>query len=210
MKIKKKPKRIGCLGLSADPPHVGHQNAAQRVLQKGLVDEVWLIPVFRHPLYKSDLVSWKHRLAMTKLLQDQNIMVCEIEKKLGEASYTARTLRALQERHPEHSFKWIIGSDITGSKGYLRWHDWEKLQHECHFIVVERPGYPLTEGTLPGCFYVLVRLQNNDRQIPTSSTEVRRYIQQGKDVIPLVGEGIARYISEHGLYGPNQRQRRKL
>ena len=51
-------RRIGCFGINANPPHLGHKEAAEAFLNSGLVDEVWIIPTFNHPVSKADIVSW--------------------------------------------------------------------------------------------------------------------------------------------------------
>ena len=65
--------RVACLGINANPPHLGHLEAATVFLYSGFVDRVWFIPTFEHPFGKPDLVSWEHRVNMCRLLENQDI-----------------------------------------------------------------------------------------------------------------------------------------
>jgi len=144
---------IGCLGLSANPPHKGHIDVARVLLKSGcFFDEIWLIPVYKHSFdEKSDMAPWKHRSAMCRLLQEPSIRVCEVEREREGISYTIDTLAHLRSKYPQHSFAWCVGSDIVTSGSYRNWHRWEELKEREKICVVERPGYILT-AEMPDCF----------------------------------------------------------
>lgn len=187
--------KIACLGLSANPPHMGHVVGARIVLGSGYVDEVWLIPAFKHPFSKPDMASWHHRLAMTRLLEEPGIVVSDAEYERGGTSYTIDTLRYLQEKYPEHEFYWAVGSDIVTSGTYVKWRSWEELRKNFKFIVFERPGYPITQTEVPDNFLVI-----DPANKAISSTDVRRMVHSGDDIAPHVGEEMADYIKKHKLY----------
>ncbi|MBI2463114.1 MAG: nicotinate (nicotinamide) nucleotide adenylyltransferase [Candidatus Spechtbacteria bacterium] len=196
-------KRIGCLGLSANPPHLGHLAAARAVLKSGLVDEVWLIPVFAHAFNKPDFAPWRHRVAMTKFLEEPGIIVCEIEGERTVVSYTADTVAALRERHPDYEFFWVIGSDIVARGEYLQWHNWDELKNMIRFIVIDRSGYPICESDVPERF---IRLHDSEVRCQ-SSTLARELIHRHEDVASLVGEQIAYYINQNELYSNTEEAR---
>ncbi len=102
-------KKIGCLGLSADPPHSGHLEIARLLLRKGLVDEVWLIPCYRHSFGKP-LSSPEDRWQMAKLLEGRGVKVSDVELLRKGKSYTIDTIKTLKEKHPDYQFFWVIGS----------------------------------------------------------------------------------------------------
>lgn len=189
-------RRIGCLGLSANPPHFGHLNSARAILGCGLVDEVWLIPVFFNA-DKPNLISWMHRLKMTRMLKERCVSVCDIESRLPTPSFTERTLSALKKEYPNNKFLWILGADIAASGEYLNWHKWSRMEREFEFIVVKRPDYPIDRLSFPRCFTAFVDVSSCAR---VSSTEIRRMIGRGEDITYLVGHDIAWYIKQHGLY----------
>lgn len=154
--------RIALFGGSFDPPHVGHQLACQYVLLTHAVDEVWLVPVFRHAFDKRS-APYEHRVAMCRIAAaaiggcsaagEPRVRVCTIERELHEEelrrggtssgpgpgpgpSYTLNTVRALKQRHPGDEFRMIIGTDLI--KERERWYRWPELAAELPFLVIGR------------------------------------------------------------------------
>lgn len=188
--------RVGCLGLAANPPHRGHIEHARILLGSGWVDEVWLIPVFRHAFEKSDMAPWEHRVNMCRMLGGEDIRVLDIEGERGGISYTIDTLKCLKRRYPGHIFYWCVGYDIVTSGSYLKWHRWKEMKNNFQFLLVERPGYPLQDIEIPKVF-IEAGTSLGD---PISSTDIRQMVRGGKDITPHVGKKVARYIREHKLY----------
>ena len=188
--------RIGCLGLAANPPHIGHYEMAVVIAESAYVDRVIFVPTFSPPWEKEDMVSWAHRLAMCRLLAREKFVVSTAEARLGGVSYTINTLRAFQKERPSRDFFWCVGSDVVKGKGYLRWHQWKMLSQNFSILVVDRPGYALDGEDLPDCF---IRIRTE--KIPDiSSTQIRHMVRDGKDIEPYVGKDIAEYIEKHRLY----------
>lgn len=178
--------RIACLGTSANPPHLGHSKIAQLLLHKKLVDQVWIIPSYRHALGKP-LLSWKYRWAMVKMLTNKRIKACDIESKRKGKSYTVGTVLTLKKRYPQHEFYWIIGADIVQKKEYLKWHKWKQLEKSINFIVLQRPSYKLYKA--PKVFSRVIKLN-----VPISSTEIRRRLNKNLPINRLVTSKIAKYL----------------
>lgn len=200
--------RIGCLGLSANPPHRGHRATAKLLLASGKVDQVWLIPVFAHPFQKAGMESWEHRLYMCRLLEGAGIWVSSVEQEIEEqehhgASYTIFTVRYLQEKFSSCTFFWCIGSDIVLDQSYLQWHKWAELQKEIEFFVTDRPGYSLGSTPLPPSFTMVPGYTSY-----VSSSIIRQMIREEKgtrkDLEPYVDEEVAQYIIAQGLYKPKK------
>lgn len=196
--------RIGCLGLNANPPHLGHRLAAEAFRWSGFVDQVWLIPTFAHPFGKQDIASWEHRVNMCRLLENQDIGIwvslaeCEMldyEEYKHDKSYTIYTLEYLRKLHPNFQFIWCVGSDIVTSGSYRDWHRWEELEKEDKILVAERAVYPLPSFALPRPF---VQVPSGYRDI--SSTHIRVLSREGMDITKYAGEKIAEYIRKHKLY----------
>lgn len=185
-------KKIGCLGLSADPPHCGHLAIARLLLKKKLVDEVWLIPCYEHSFGKL-LCPSKHRWEMTKLLEESGIKACDIEILRKGKSYTADTVRILKEKYRGYQFFWVLGSDIVKSGSYKKWKDWQGLSLSVNFLIISRPGFIAKE--LPSGF-ILVEGSGSD----ISSTEIRKRIGRGLPIDNLVTPRIKKYIKKHNLY----------
>ena len=102
--------KIGVLGGSFNPPHIGHLLLSVYALTIKDLDRVFVVPCFRHPFGK-DLIDFKHRLKMCGLAFGdfkRHIKVSDIEKKLGDISRTLYTLKALKKKHKNHQFTYSI------------------------------------------------------------------------------------------------------
>lgn len=102
---------IGVMGGSFNPIHLGHVLLAVTVRETKPVDEVVLVPVFKHPV-KTDLLPYEDRLAMCRLaVQGKGIEVSTIEQETGESNVVM--LRALRAKYPEGSqLFWVCGDDV--------------------------------------------------------------------------------------------------
>ena len=114
---------IGIFGGSFNPPHVAHQMLMLYVLETRDVDAVWMIPTYHHPFAKA-LLDFEHRCRMCELAAaalGPRVEVSRIEGELARpVSRTLETIEVLRERHPDTSFRLVIGADIlSGSKGTL-------------------------------------------------------------------------------------------
>ncbi len=181
--------RIALYGGSFNPPHLGHELAALYVLETAGVDELWLVPCFKHPFEKT-LEPFEDRLAMCRLAAGAlgpRARVTDIERELGGESRTLRTVRALQARHPEHRFELVIGADLVAETA--TWYGAEELQKTVPFIVVGRAGLRTGAGPRPGLEMPAV-----------SSTEIRKALGEGKPVNGLVSRAILGYIRERRLF----------
>lgn len=196
--------RIGCLGLNANPPHLGHREAAEVLRYSGFVDQVWLIPTFSHPFGKADVASWEHRVNMCRLIENQDTGIwvslaeCEMldfdEYKLDK-SYTVYTLEYLRKTHLTYQFFWCVSSDIVVSGSYRNWRRWDELEKEEKILVCQRAGYPLPAGVLPKPFVLAGHCLKD-----ISSTQIRELARAGKDVRPYVDEKVGEYIIKRKLY----------
>jgi nicotinate-nucleotide adenylyltransferase len=180
--------RIALYGGSFNPPHVAHQLSCAYVLAtaRPRVDQVWMIPTWRHPFAKS-LVGYDDRVAMCELAAQAfagRVAVSRIEEELGGESYTLVTVKELQKRFPQHTFAMVIGADLVAERE--RWHGWPELKTLIEFIVVGREGQPDVGAALD--------------LPPVSSTEIRKLLANGEPVDGWMDAGVVDYIREHGLY----------
>jgi nicotinate-nucleotide adenylyltransferase len=176
--------RIAIYGGSFNPPHVAHQMAMAYVLATAHVDELWMVPTFKHPFDKQ-LVPFSDRVKMCELAASpfKSVRVSKIEEELGGDSYTLRTIKTLKERHPDHRFSLVIGADLVAERE--RWHGWPELKELVPFTVVGREGSPSTGGiALPA----------------VSSTIVRQRLATNEPVDALVASAVLDYIKARGLY----------
>jgi nicotinate-nucleotide adenylyltransferase len=180
--------QVALLGGSFNPPHVGHLLAAQYVHATQGVDEVWLMPTFRHPFGKVT-APFEHRVRMCERLCQETsgwLKTSEVEREVGKDGRTVDTLDFLQARHPELRLTLIIGSDILKDLPY--WKDFERIQRMARVLVLYRAGYQAAETVGPPLALV-------------SSTEIRERLGRGELPDDLVPGSVLAYAREHGLYG---------
>jgi len=179
---------IALYGGSFNPPHVAHQMVALYVLETAPVDGLWFVPCFRHPFDKP-LAAFEDRFRMCERAAaalGPRVKVSDIERDIGGESRTLRTVRRLEELHPELRFTLVIGGDLLAE--VPTWYGGAELQNSVPFVVVGRGG------TGPGAAPGVVAMPE------VSSTEVRQALREGKSVEGLVPRAVLDYIYERGLY----------
>lgn len=174
------PLRVGILGGSFNPPHLGHVAMAEFVLKGGEVDQVWVVPCFEHPFDKP-LLSFEDRFQMCGLAfrsLGKNVRVMDVEKKLGGKSYTLRTVQHLKKEYPNDFFWLVVGEDIAQEAKH--WHQYEELKKGVEWLVL-----PRGEGS----------------PIPNiSASEIRMALPQRKNLQDLLSKEVIQYIEGHQLY----------
>lgn len=185
-------KKIGLLGGTFDPPHVGHLLIAEEVFEKLHLDEVWFIPSYTPPHKEGAKTSAEHRVKMLQLAikGHPNFSVNSVEVDRKGVSYTVETLDYMKAEHPNKEFYFIIGADMVE---YLpKWNRIEDLYKLVKFVGVKRSGYTLTDNQ-----HVI------ELEIPSvdvSSTMIRNRIKKGLSTRYLIPERVRDYIKEHHLY----------
>jgi nicotinate-nucleotide adenylyltransferase len=154
------------------------------------VDEVWLLPAWRHPFGK-DLAPFADRVRMCRLAVRgvAGVRVTTVERELeGDplCGKTVRTLEFLRDRHPATRFALVVGTDIL--RETVSWYRWDRVAELARVIVVGRAGYP--EGAPDGAPLLPA----------VSSTEVRARLARGGDAAGLVPRAVAEYAGARGLY----------
>jgi nicotinate-nucleotide adenylyltransferase len=208
--------RIGILGGTFDPIHLGHIRPAQEVKQQLGLDSIWLMPNHFPPHKQGTHSSTQTRLDMARQVCEslEGFELCDIEAKRHTPSYTVTTLKTLTAQYPEHSFAFIMGMDSFLS--LPSWHKWQALFELADIVVCQRPGWhlppghPMTSlllarGAQPSSLYDARRgriFSINITPQPFSSTRVREQLQQGLDVGDALLPITLAYIQRHGLYRP--------
>jgi len=199
-------KKIGILGGTFDPIHVGHLLLGQWAKEKMELDEIWFLPA-GSPYFKegSGVTPSEARLAMTKLAVAgrEGMKVCDIELKREGRTYTCDTVEELNETFPEDRFFFIFGEDCLDSFG--TWREPEKILKGCEIIAATRgSGSEFRElwrkaDDLMRRFHGQIHILDFPA-IEISSTLIRERIGEGKPVRDLVPDAVEKYIKETGLY----------
>lgn len=187
-------KKIGILGGTFNPPHIGHLIVANEVLHTLGLDEIRFMPNAVPPHKKLDgYTADEDRLRMTELaIRDNDLFVLETtEIERSGVSYTIDTMREMIKQEPDHSFYFIIGADMIE---YLpNWREVDELSRLITFVGVKRPGYSTDTP------YQVMLIDTPEIQL--SSTVLRKKAAAGETLQYLLPESVIRYIKEKGLYG---------
>lgn len=189
-------RKIGILGGSFNPVHVGHMMLASYIQQFTDIDKVWLTLSPRNPLKSrpNELISdlARHDMLRIATSQTSGIEVCDIELSMPRPNYTIDTLRLLRKRYPRNSFQLIIGSDNW--RIFTQWRDYQEIIDDFGVIVYPRPGYR-TPTIYEDNVEIIDAPENS-----LSSTFIRDSIMRGKNMHYFLPEGVYDYIRAHDLY----------
>ena len=195
-------RRVGVMGGTFDPIHVGHLVTAEHARRAFDLDEVLFVPAGR-PWQKThaELAPVEDRFLMTVLATVANpfFSVSRIELDRDGPTYTIETLEALRASSPESELFFITGADAVLE--ILTWKDPDAVLAGAQFIAATRPGYDLSrlKVELPATLAARVSAM----EIPAlaiSSTDIRRRVREGLPIMYLVPPGVAEYIRKAGLY----------
>ena len=197
--------RIGILGGTFDPIHVGHLIMAEGARAKlGLV-QVLFVPAGR-PWLKLNraITSVGYRVEMTRraIVGNPYFELCTLEAERSGPSYSVDTLLALGKRFgAEADFFFILGCDSLAELAL--WRDPARLIQLCRLVAVPRLGVSLPdlgslEASIPGLTEAVVQLDMP--VIGISSSQIRRLRAEGLSIRYLVPDGVREYIAEQKLY----------
>jgi len=209
------PRRIGVLGGTFDPVHIGHLRSAVEVAEMMALDELRLTPNARPPHRDTPQVSALDRLAMVEcaVAGVATLVVDPRELQRDKPSYTIDTLELMRaELAADDQLFLLLGWDAFC--GLPMWHRWEELLQHCHILVLQRPD---ADSEPPDALRNLLAarsvsdplaLKGPGGQIAfvwqtplaVSATQIRQLLASGKSVRYLVPDAVLAYIDAHGLY----------
>ena len=174
---------IALFGGSFDPPHIGHLLAASYVLATEPIDELWLVPVERHPFAKPLVGSYDHRVELCERLAAQlpRTRVSRAEQESGQGR-TVDLLEWLHGKHPQTRWALVLGTDLEAEKP--QWKRFDRVEQLARIITVRRGGYGEGGVAIP----------------EISSTQVRALLKSGGDASQLVPRTVLQAIRDAGTY----------
>ena len=197
--------RVGVLGGTFDPVHLGHLTLAEEARLQLSLDQVLFMPAGEPWLKEGqELSAAEDRLQMVRLAVASNphFQACGDEVERPGPTYTVDTLKALRTRlGPDTQLFFILGLDAM--EHFSEWKDPETLLELCQWAVVERPGhqgfdqdrflaqYPMAAGKVTLLSMPLMGI---------SGSEIRRRANAGMSLRYYLPEGVAAYIKQHRLY----------
>ena len=192
--------RVGIMGGTFDPVHLGHLIAAECAREGADLDEVWFMPC-NAPPHKKDApgATSRQRWDMVCLAVRDHpaFRPVDLEIRRGGVSYSYDTVQMLKERHPDVHFSYIIGADMVQ---YLpHWHRIDELAQLISFIGLKRPGTDIRWGELAETIRSRITMVDMPL-LDISSTAIRERRRSGKSVRFLVPEEVRKYMEVAGLY----------
>jgi nicotinate-nucleotide adenylyltransferase len=191
-------RRIGLMGGTFDPLHLGHLVTAEEAHVELKLDEVVFLPAGT-PWQKREVTSAEHRYLMTVLATAANpaFSVSRLEVERTGETYTVDTLRAVRAALPDAALFFITGADAI--LNILSWKDADECLELAEFVAATRPGHRL-EALETGPLRDRVTCLDVPA-LAISSTDVRERFRGGRSVRYLIPREVEEYVRKHGLYG---------
>ena len=199
--------RIGIVGGTFDPIHVGHLALALAARRCARLDRVLLVPAAIPPHRGPAVAAGADRLEMTRRAAagQDGLEVSDLELWRQGPSYTVDTLRELAAANPTAELYLVLGWDAA--RDLRSWREPDAVTRLARLVVVGRPGLQM-----PGRSDLLAAGLDPDRVLlcsePTpdvSATDLREALARGGPTGHLLPAAVAEYIADRGLYRPDPR-----
>jgi nicotinate-nucleotide adenylyltransferase len=194
--------RIGLLGGTFNPPHIGHLVCATQALAELELDRVLLVPVNQPPHKAAEGdpgVEHRVELCRRAVAGEERLDVSLVDADVPGPSFTVDTLSRLHDRCPGDQLTFIVGGDMAFS--LPTWREPEAILDLAELGVAEREGVRRADiiERLAGLGTDNVRFFDMPR-LDISSSQIRRLVAAGRPIRYLVPTGVADYIEREGLY----------
>ncbi|MCU0492832.1 MAG: nicotinate-nucleotide adenylyltransferase [Chloroflexaceae bacterium] len=197
--------RIGILGGTFDPIHIGHLALAEEARWALDLEHVYLVPAAQQPLKQNGHAATpQQRLAMVQLACQGNphLHASDLELQRPPPSYTVETLEQFRATLGSSAELWfLIGGDALND--FPRWYQAERIIALARLAVVMRPGTVINthglEERLPGLSERLTTIEGP--QLEIASSALRQRMALGQPVRYQIPDAVLEYIRQHGLYG---------
>lgn len=194
--------RIGVLGGTFDPIHLGHVQVADQVAEAVDLDQVLFVPAGQPWMKSHPRASAADRMAMVRAAigSDPRFAASSVDLDRPGPTYAVDTLSDLRHDFAvEHSgaradWFFIAGADALAD--FMSWHQPKRILAMAHLIGVTRPGHRLDSPGVSREHLTLLQVDSMD----VSSTTIRAMVRQGASIQGLVDPLVEDYIARHRLY----------
>jgi nicotinate-nucleotide adenylyltransferase len=196
---------VGILGISANPPSIGHLQIINYVLNKiDSISEIWLAPTYKHTFNKN-MLSYEHRYNMCNIMikNMKNIKVFDYEyiNNLSGDTYTFIKTLKNDKKYENYNFLYIIGGD--NCENFNKWFNYEELERLIRFVIIPRVGYDINlNAWYLNKPHIFLTNEDNNPIMNVSSTFIRNKIKNNdtEDILKYINEDVFKYIKENNLY----------
>ncbi len=192
--------KVGIVGGTFDPVHVGHVAMAEAAADCAGLDRVLLVPSNVPPHRSPAVAPAADRLAMCRqaVAGHPRLDVSDVELRRPGPSYTVDTLRVLAAERPDDDLHLVLGWDAA--RELPSWRAPEDVLRLARLVVVSRPGYPrpgaIDLSATGAAGAVLCDVATPD----IYSTDVRRLVADGGSLAGLLDPAVEAYVRRRGLY----------
>jgi len=196
--------RVGVLGGSFDPPHVGHLILAEEARDQLGLDKVLFAPAGQQPLKQGQPVTAaEDRVRMTGLAIADNASFALSRGDVDRPGphYTVDLIAIIAAQlPPDAELYFLMGFDSL--RDLPKWREPEKLIRIARLVALTRPDIPIDwdalEAALPG---VRERVRLLDMpELEIASRDLRERVRTGRSIRYMVTDAVRAYIDEKGLY----------
>lgn len=183
--------KIGLMGGSFDPVHLGHIELIRLAIEQLSLDNFMFIPVANNPWKKQSRAGKQQRLEMLEIATSSypnvSINTMEIDDDSEDKNYTINTLKKIKQQHPNDELFYIMGMDQASQ--FDKWKCANEISQYVQLVAFQRTGYKANECITT---YPFITLNNTPNSISSSA------IRDGN--ISYLDPQVLRYISNHGIY----------
>ena len=192
--------RIGIFGGCFNPPHNMHKNIALELIRKSYVDKVIYVPT-GDTYKKQDLISFKHRLEMLKLMtiNEYDLLVSDIGNNM-DYGYTYQVLDYFQKLYKEDEIYFICGSDNLNE--FATWKNYKYMLEVYKLLVIKRNNDDMDLLLSKYKEYSKSIIITDLIECMLSSTLLREKISCSLDseVLNYIDDNVYQYIKKSLLY----------
>ncbi len=196
--------RIGILGGTFDPPHIGHLVLAEYAAEALDLERVLFVPAATPPHKLNEVrTPVDHRLNMVQLAIESNdrFVLSRVDVDRPGPHYTIDMVAIIQQQYPDKEVYFVMGGDSL--RDLPKWNRPAELIQCCRLLVLQRPNMePISpsmhEQLLPGISERVTIL--DDPLLGFSSTGIVARLQSGRSIRYMTPDSVLAYIHDHQLY----------
>jgi nicotinate-nucleotide adenylyltransferase len=196
-------RRVGILGGTFDPPHLGHLVLAEYAQEALDLEQVLFVPAADPPHKRGAVrtpIDWRLPMLQLAIGDHPRFAISRIDIDRPGPHYAVDMIRLLHDAMPDADIYFLMGSDSFHD--LPGWDRPSELIEACRIVVLDRPGRAwsptMHAATLPRLAERTVTITYP--RLGISSTEVSRRLNAGLSVRYLVPAAVLEYIEQHGLY----------